>query len=91
MKNKLSLTSKEFIFFRAPIVQDLAIEFGIDDLDAINAMYELYCKASDINPFFNEDDETYQEGYKDGYNSAIEEVENMVDSVSWEIGRLKKN
>ena len=91
MRNKLSLTSKEFIFFRAPIVQDLAIEFGVDDLSAINAMYELYCKISDVDPFCSEDDENYQDGYKAGYNDAIEECENMVDSTCWEIGRLKKN
>lgn len=90
MRNKFSLTSKEFIFFRAPIVQDLAIEFGVDDLSAINAMYELYCKISDVDPFWNEGDENYQNGYKAGYNDAIEECESMVDSTCWEIGRLKK-
>ena len=91
MRNKLSLTSKEYIFFRAPLVQDFALEFGVNDLEAINAMYELYCKVSDANPFFNIDDENYQDGYKAGYNDAIEECESMVDSTCWEIGRLKKH
>lgn len=88
---KLSLTSKEFIFSRASVIEDIAIEFGIDNLNAINAMYELYCKIYDIDPFCNKDDEAYQDGYKDGYNDAIEEAERIVDDVSWEIGRLKKN
>lgn len=88
---KLSLTSKEFIFSRASVIEDVAIEFGIENLNAINAMYELYCKVSGIDPFCNKDDEAYQDGYKDGYNDAIEEAERIVDDVSWEIGRLKKN
>ena len=90
MGKKLSLTNKEYIFLRAPIIQDIVMDFGVDDLDAINAMYELYCRVSDIDPFSNKEDENYQDGYREGYNDAIEEVESRLDDISWEIGRLKK-
>ena len=54
-------------------------------------MYEVFKRVTGFEKQYTEDDESYQEGYKNGYNSAIEEVENMVDNVSWEIGRLKKS
>ena len=88
---KFNLEKKDYVFIAAPVVEDIAIEFGVDDPETITCMYEVFKRVTGFEKQYTEDDENYQEGYKDGYNSAIEEVENMVDSVSWEIGRLKKS
>ena len=37
------------------------------------------------------DEEAYDEGYKDGYNAAIDDVESKAEGLTWEIGSLKKN
>ena len=88
---KFNLEKKDYVFFAAPVVQDVAIEFGIDDPETITCMYEVFKRVTGFEKQYTEDDESYQEGYNNGYNSAIEEAENMVDNVSWEIGRLKKS
>ena len=88
---KGQIEKKELVFLYAPIVQDIAIEFDVDDPETITCMYEVFKRVTGYEKSFVVDDETYQEGYKDGYNEAIEEVGSRFDDLSWEIGKLKKN
>lgn len=92
MKN-FNLEKPDAVFVYAPVVEDICIEFGIDksDVETITCMYEVFKRMSGHEKQHTVDDESYQEGRRDGYNDAIEEVESMVDDLSWEIGRLKKN
>lgn len=90
--NKFKLEKPDAVFLYAPVVQDICIEFGIDksDVETITCMYEVFKRVSGYEKQYSEDGESYQEGYKNGYNAGIEEVESMVDDLSWAIGRLKK-
>lgn len=90
--NKFNLEKPDAVFFYAPVVQDICIEFGIDksDVETITCMYEVFKRVSGKDRV-DWDEDSYNEGYKDGYNEAIEEAENRLDSLCWEIGRLKKD
>jgi hypothetical protein len=53
-------------------------------------MYELFRRITEKDQVsWNED--AYNEGYKEGWNDAIEKAENEIDSLAWEITRLKKD
>lgn len=90
--NKFNFEKPDAVFIYAPVVEDVCLEFGIDktDVKTITCMYEVFKRASGYEKQYVEDDESYQEGYKDGYNAAISEAESRLDDLSWEIGRLKK-
>lgn len=88
---KFNLEKKDYVFIAAPVVEDVAIEFGVDDPETITCMYEVFKRVTGLERQYPQDDENYQEGYKDGYNEAIEEVGSRFDDLSWEIGKLKKN
>lgn len=91
MKN-FNLEKPDAVFVYAPVVEDICIEFGIDksDVETITCMYEVFKRVNGKDRV-EWDEEAYNEGYRDGYNNAIEEAESKVDDLSWEIGRLKKN
>ena len=89
---KLYFENPDIVFLHAPEIQDVCIEFGIDksDLRTITYMYEVFKRViKNQGPVFRCDD--YDDGYKDGYNAAIGEAVNLVDDLSYEIERLKKN
>ena len=90
MRN-ISLEKPEAVFLYAPVVEDICIELGVDRTDAetITCMYEVFKRVSG-NDHFVWDEDAYDEGYKEGWNDAIEEAESRVDDISWEIGTLKK-
>ena len=90
--SKFNLEKPDAVFFYAPVVQDICIEFGIDksDVETITCMYEVFKRVSGKDRV-EWDEEAYNEGYKEGYNDAIDEAESKADELSWEIGRLKKN
>lgn len=88
---KFNLEKPDAVFLYAPVVEDVCIEFGIDktDVETITCMYEVFkrmngCVRVDWN------DDAYNEGYKEGWNDAIEAAESKADELSWEIERLKK-
>ena len=88
---KFNVEKKDYVFVVAPVVEDVAIEFGVNDPETITCMYDVFKRVSGFEKEYIEDDENYQEGYREGYNEAIEEVESRLDNLSWEIERLKKN
>ncbi len=81
-----------YVFCRVPEIEDICIEFGIDKTDAetITCMYEVFKRITDKDGV-EWDNEIYDEGYRAGYNDAIEEAVSKIDAASWDIGRLKKN
>ena len=85
------LERPEAVFMRVPDIEDICIEFGIDRTDAetITCMYEVYRRITEVDRA-DERETAYSDGYREGYNDAIEEATSMVDSVAWEIGSLKK-
>lgn len=91
MRN-VSLEKPDAVFLYAPVIEDICIELGIDknDAETITCMYEVYKRVSGGDRYLW-DEETYDEGYKDGYNAAIDDAESKADELSWEIGRLKKS
>ena len=88
---KFNLEKPDAVFLYAPVVEDICIEFGIDRTDAetITCMYEVF-KRMNGGERVDWDEDTYNEGYKEGWNDAIEAAESKADELSWEIGRLKK-
>lgn len=91
MKN-FNLEKPDAVFVYAPVVEDVCIEFGIDRTDAetITCMYEVF-KRMNGGERVEWDEDAYNEGYKEGWNNAIEAAESKADELSWEIERLKKN
>lgn len=89
---RFNLEKPDAVFIRVPQIEDICIEFGIDRTDAetITCMYELFKRITDKDGV-EWDDEVYNEGYRDGYNDAIEEAESKIDSLAWEVGKLKKS
>ena len=85
---KISLEKPDAVFFYAPVIEDICIELGVDRTDAetITCMYEVFKRMNGGEW----DEDTYNEGYEEGWNDAIEEVESKADELSWEIGRLRK-
>lgn len=94
--NKFNLEKPEAVFARVPQIEDICFEFGIDRTDAetITCMYEVF-KRMNGGERVEWDEDAYNEGYKEGWNDAIEAAENRVDELAneltWEIGRMKKN
>ena len=88
---KINLEKPDAVFLYAPVVEDVCIEFGIDRTDAetITCMYEVF-KRMNGGEQIGWDEDAYDEGYKEGWNDAIEAAESKADELSWEIGRLKK-
>lgn len=89
---KFNLEKPDAVFVYAPVVEDVCIEFGIDRTDAetITCMYEVF-KRMNGGERVEWDEDAYNEGYKEGWNNAIEAAESKADELSWEIERLKKN
>ena len=90
--SKFCLEKPDAVFCRVPQIEDICIEFGIDKTNAetITCMYELFRRITEKDQVsWNED--AYNEGYKEGWNDAIEKAENEIDSLAWEITRLKKD
>lgn len=89
--NKFNFEKPEVVFTRVPQIENICLEFGVDrsDVKTITCMYEVFKRVND-KEYVGWDDEAYDEGYKEGYNAAIVEAEGLADSLSWEIGRLKK-
>lgn len=77
-----------------------SLEFGITDLETMNYMFEVAKKFkpnSTVNLgawLIGDPDETYDktfnEGYDEGYNDAVSEIESKLDTMTWEVGRMKK-
>ena len=89
---KFNLEKPDLVFVYAPVVEDVCIEFGVDRTDAetITCMYEVF-KRVNGGERVEWDEDAYNEGYKEGWNEAIEAAESKADGLSWEIGSLKKN
>ena len=89
---KFNLEKPDLVFVYAPVVEDVCIEFGVDRTDAetITCMYEVF-KRVNGGERVEWDEDAYNEGYKEGWNEAIEAAESKADDLSWEIGSLKKN
>ena len=89
---KFNLEKPDAVFLYAPVVEDVCIEFGIDktDVETITCMYEVFKRMNGCMRIDWSDD-AYDEGYKEGWNDAIEAAESKADELSWEIERLKKN
>lgn len=91
MRN-ISLEKPAAVFLYAPVIEDICIELGIDrnDAETITCMYEVF-KRVNGGERVEWDEDAYNEGYKEGWNDAIEAAESKADELSWEIGSLKKN
>ena len=65
--SKFNLEKPDAVFFYAPVVQDICIEFGIDksDVETITCMYEVFKRVSGKDRV-EWDEEAYNEGYKEG-------------------------
>lgn len=90
--SRFCLEKPDAVFCHVPQIEDICIEFGIDrnDAETITCMYELFKRITDKDKV-DWVSEAYDKGYKEGYNDAIEEAENKIDSLAWQIGELKKN
>ena len=78
------------IFISAPEVEDVANDYGITDPTILGYMYEVYKRAAGIKDISEIEQESYDEGYKDGYNTAIEDAIAKLDGTVWDIENLKK-
>lgn len=87
----MNLEKPDAVFLYAPVIEDICIELGVDRTDAeiITCMYEVFKRVNGCDRDLW-DEEAYDEGYKDGYNAAIDDAECKADELSWEISRLKK-
>ena len=90
--NNYKLEKPDYVFGKAPQIKDICIEFGIslDDAVTITCMYEAVNRCTEGDSY-DYDEQVYAEGYRDGYNNAIEECESRIDTMTWDIGRLRKN
>ena len=84
------LEKKDFVFTCAPIVQDVAIEFGITDEKEITAMYEVFKRTSGYEREYLKEGESYENGYEDGFNAAIDQVIGDLDDLSCNLSRQRK-
>lgn len=78
------------IFISAPQVEDVANDYGITDPTILGYMYEVYKRTAGIKDINEIDQHSYDHGYEDGYNAAIDDAVREVDDVSWAIGNLRK-
>lgn len=78
------------IFISAPEVEDVANDYGITDPTILGYMYEVYKRTAGIKDISEINQESYDAGYEDGYNTAIDDAVDKLDSAAWDIGNLKK-
>ena len=88
--DKRILEKPDAVFTYVPTIEDICIEFGVSDAETVTCMYELFKRITDRDKVIL-DQEAYDEGYRNGFNDALEKAESLADDLSWEIGRLKKN
>jgi len=86
------LEKPDYVFGKVPQIKDICIEFGIplDDAATVTCMYEAVKRCTEDNAY-DYNDEIYNDGYREGWNDALDQCENKIDSVTWDIGRLRKN
>lgn len=92
MKGKFNLEKPEVVFIYVPEIEDICIEFGIDknDAETITCMYEVFKRISGGETKAVRD-ESYDDGYRDGYNAALDDVDGEITNFEWEVERLRKN
>ena len=88
--DKRILEKPDAVFTYVPTIEDICIEFGVSDAETVTCMYELFKRITDRDKVIL-DQEAYDEGYRNGFNDALEKAESLADDLSWEIGRLKQN
>ena len=88
--DKRILEKPDAVFTYVPTIEDIYIEFGVSDAETVTCMYELFKRITDRDKVIL-DQEAYDEGYRNGFNDALEKAESLADDLSWEIGRLKQN
>lgn len=89
-KFNFNLEKPDAVFFRVPVIHDICVEFGVRDAETVTCMYELFKRVTE-NERVDISQESYDDGYKDGYDDGVKEVERLIDDLSWEVGRLRKN
>lgn len=89
-KFNFNLEKPDAVFFRVPVIHDICVEFGVSDAETVTCMYELFKRVTE-NERVDISQESYDDGYKEGYNDGIEEAARLIDDLSWEVDRLKKN
>lgn len=87
---KFNLEKPDAVFFRVPVIHDICVEFGVGDAETVTCMYELFKRVTEKERV-DTLEESYDDGYKTGYNDGVEEAAKLIDELSWEVGRLKKN
>ena len=89
-KFHFNLEKPDAVFFRVPVIHDICVEFGVSDAETVTCMYELFKRVTE-NERVDISEESYDDGYKAGYNDGVEEAARLIDDLSWEVDRLKKN
>ena len=89
-KFNFNLEKPDAVFFRVPVIHDICVEFGVSDAETVTCMYELFKRVTE-NERVDISEESYDDGYKAGYNDGVEEAARLIDDLSWEVDRLKKN
>lgn len=87
---KFNLEKPDAVFFRVPVIHDICVEFGVGDAETVTCMYELFKRVTE-NERVDISEESYDDGYKAGYNDGVEAAAQLIDDLSWEVGKLKKN
>lgn len=85
-----NLEKPDAVFFRVPVIHDICVEFGVGDAETVTCMYELFKRVTEKERV-DISEESYDDGYKAGYNDGVEEAARLIDDLSWEVDRLKKN
>lgn len=89
-KFNFNLEKPDAVFFRVPVIHDICVEFGVSDAETVTCMYELFKRVTEKEKV-DISEESYDDGYKEGYNDGVEEAARLIDDLSWEVNRLKKN
>lgn len=87
---KFNLEKPDAVFFRVPVIHDICVEFGVGDAETVTCMYELFKRVTEKERV-DTLEESYDDGYKAGYNDGVEAAAQLIDDLSWEVDRLKKN
>ena len=87
---KFNLEKPDAVFFRVPVIHDICVEFGVGDAETVTCMYELFKRVTEKERV-DTLEESYDDGYKTGYNDGVEAAAQLIDDLSWEVGKLKKN
>ena len=89
---KFNLEKPDAVFFRVPVIHDICVEFGVSDAETVTCMYELFKRVTEKErDDVDTSEESYDDAYKAGYNDGVEEAARLIDDLSWEVDRLKKN